>query len=322
MTRLRVLTWHVHGNYLHYLSHAPHDFYVVTDAARSPGRAGRAGTLPWGDNVHEVRVEAIATHAFDVVLYQSRDAWEIDRRQLLTDAQRALPAIYLEHDPPQEHPTGTRHPVDDGRTFLVHCTPFNALMWDSGTQPVRIIEHGVSLPRPAHYSGERARGIVVVNNLDRRGRRLGHDLYLQARGHVPLDLVGLGAERIAGGRGSIDNTLLAATIAPYRFFFNPIRYSSLGLAVIEAMLVGLPIVGLATTELVTVIRNGANGYLDTRPQRLIEAMHVLLRDADHARALGEQARRDALARFSIERFARDWDRVLREVVQPAHMDNR
>lgn len=24
--RLRVLTWHVHGNYLYYLSQAPHDF--------------------------------------------------------------------------------------------------------------------------------------------------------------------------------------------------------------------------------------------------------------------------------------------------------
>ncbi|RPJ39612.1 MAG: glycosyltransferase family 1 protein, partial [Chloroflexi bacterium] len=26
--RKRVLTWHVHGNYLYYLTQAPHDFFL------------------------------------------------------------------------------------------------------------------------------------------------------------------------------------------------------------------------------------------------------------------------------------------------------
>jgi ADP-heptose:LPS heptosyltransferase len=29
--------------------------------------------------------------------------------EILTEAQRRLPRIYLEHDPPREHPTDTRH---------------------------------------------------------------------------------------------------------------------------------------------------------------------------------------------------------------------
>jgi len=40
-----------------------------------------------------------------------------------------------------------------------------------------------------------------------------------------------------------------------RFFFNPIRYTSLGLAVCEAMMVGMPIIGLATTEMATTVQN-------------------------------------------------------------------
>lgn len=39
--------------------------------------------------------------------------------------------------------------------------------------------------------------------------------------------------------------------ARYRFLFNPIRYTSLGLAVIEAMMIGMPVVALGTTDMVS-----------------------------------------------------------------------
>ena len=44
--RLRVLTWHVHGNYLYYLTQAPHDFYLVTKPGNPPGYAGKVVVLP------------------------------------------------------------------------------------------------------------------------------------------------------------------------------------------------------------------------------------------------------------------------------------
>src|SRR5690606_11094433 len=106
-------------------------------------RVGRVGARPWGDNVHEAPVEALRDMQFDLVLYQSRGAWDDDRLRLLSEAQRRLPRIYLEHDPPQEHPTNTVHWVDDPDALLVHVTEFNALMWDSGRTPSRVIEHGV-----------------------------------------------------------------------------------------------------------------------------------------------------------------------------------
>ncbi len=99
----------------------------------------------------------------------------------------------------------------------------------------------------------------------------------------------------------------------YRFFFNPIRWTSLGLAVLEAMSVGLPIVGLATTELVDVIEDGVSGYLSTDLDLLVERMRRLLDDPALARRLGAAARRTARGRFGIQRFAADWDRTLREV---------
>jgi glycosyltransferase involved in cell wall biosynthesis len=228
-----------------------------------------------------------------------------DGPELLSDEQLSLPAIYLEHDPPREHPTDTRHPVDDSSVLLVHVTHFNALMWDSGDTPTRVIEHGVTIPEDARYSGELARGIAVVNNLASRGRRLGSDLFIEARSRVPIDLVGMGAEEL-GGLGEVQPPELARFASRYRFFFNPIRYTSLGLAICEAMMAGMPVIGLATTELVTVIENGESGWVDTRLEPLIEHMNALLANPAEARRLGEGARRTALERFGIDRFARDW----------------
>ena len=306
MRRLKILTWHLHGAYLYYLTQAPHDFYVLSKPGRPPGYAGRFGHIPWGPNVHDLPVERLHDQPLDLVLYQDDPHWLVDRHELLSDAQRRLPSIYLEHDPPLEHPTEQRHFVDSPEVLLVHVTPFNALMWDSGRCPTRTIDHGVIVPEHARYSGELARGIVAINHLDQRGRRLGGDIWRLARERVPLDLVGM-ANESAGGIGEVIHKDLPAFEARYRFFFNPIRWTSMGLAVIEAMMVGLPIVGLATTEMATAIRNGESGFVDTDPARLIDAMQALLRDPAEARRLGEGARRHALERFGIGRFIDDWN---------------
>ena len=310
--RLRILTWHVHGNYLWYLSQVPHDWFLVTDAERSPHHSGRSGTLPWGPNVHEVRQEEVRNGSFDVVLFQSRREWLEEQHQVLSAAQRRLPRIYLEHDPPQQHPTDTVHWMDDPAVLLVHVTAFNALMWNSGAVPTRVIEHGVQLLAKARYSGERESGLVVVNNIARRGRRLGLDVYTEVARQVPLTLVGMNSVD-AGGEGEVANAALPGRMAAHRFFFNPIRYTSLGLAVIEAMMVGTPVVGLATTELSSVIADGHNGLIDTRLPRLVDGMRRLLADPGEARRLGEAGRRTAQERFGIQRFVADWMAALRTV---------
>lgn len=310
--RLRVLTWHVHGNYLYYLTQAHHDFYLVTKPGNPPGYAGAGGVLPWGANVHEVPAEQVASQEFDVILFQHKTQWDDDRVNLLSDAQRRLPRVYIEHDPPQENPFEQRHWVDDSNTLLVHVTHFNQLMWDSGATPTRVIEHGVIVPGGVRYTGEKERGIVVINHLRQRGRRLGNDVYADVKSEVPLDLVGMDAQS-SGGLGEIGNLELAAFCAQYRFFFNPIRWTSLGLAIVEAMTIGMPIIGLATTELATVIRNGESGFIDTNVPALIDAMQRLIRDPKEARFLGDGARKVAMERFHIDRFVTDWNETLRHV---------
>src|SRR5438105_3021042 len=298
MRPLCVLTWHVHGNYLYYLSQAKAEFYLPVKPDRPHGYGGRGSTFPFGANVHNVPVEAVRDLRLDCILFQAHRHYLEDQYEILSESQRRLPCIFLEHDPPRQSPTDTPHPVDDPDTLLVHVTHFNNLMWDSGRTPTRVIEHGVMVPERVRYSGELERGIVVVNHLKRRGRRLGADIFADVRRQVPLDLVGMESENL-DGLGEVQPPELAAFEARYRFFFNPIRYTSLGLAVLEAMMLGMPVIGLATTEMVTVIRDGVSGYLDTNVERLIARMRELLHSLADARRLGEGAREVARERFNI-----------------------
>ena len=313
MRRHRILTWHVHGNYLYYLTQAPHDFFVLSKPGRPAGYGGRCGVLPWGDNVHDCPVESLPGKTFDCVLFQSREHYLNDRDTVLTSAQRKLPTIFLEHDPPLTHPTSTRHPVDDPNVFVVHVTHYNALMWDNGPNATRVVEHGVVVPEGIRYTGELPRAITLINHLARRGRRLGADVYERFRARVPIDLFGMAAKD-AGGAGELPYRDLMHALARYRVYVHPVRYTSLALAVCEAMTIGLPIVGLATTELPRIVRDGESGYIDSDVDRLIGRTLALLDDAGEAARMGDAARRFARERFAIGRFVADWNGVLDDVI--------
>ncbi|KAA2239250.1 glycosyltransferase family 4 protein [Chitinophaga agrisoli] len=312
-SRPKIFTWHVHGSYLYYLSQANFDIYLPVDETRSTGYIGRGPTFPFGGNVYEIPLEDIPKASFDCILYQNSRNYLTDQYTALTQEQLQLPRIYLEHDPPQEHPTDTKHIVDDPDVLLVHVTHYNKLMWDNNRTPNTVIPHGVTVPPDVHYTGQLEKGIVVVNNLAQRGRRLGLDIYQELARQVPLDLVGLEAEA-AGGLGEVLHPVLPAFIAQYRFYFHPIRYTSLGLALLEAMMLGLPVVGLATTELATVIRNGHSGFIDTDINCLAEKMQWLLRRPEQAARMGEEGRKVAMRSFNIERFAKDWEKVVSNVM--------
>ncbi|MFQ4144078.1 glycosyltransferase [Chlorogloeopsis sp. ULAP02] len=313
MRPLRILTWHIHGSYLYYLTQSQHQFYLPVKPERPEGYGGRLGGLPWSDNIYDLPASEVKNLNFDCILFQSQRNYLEDQYEILSESQRQLPRIYLEHDPPRENPTNTRHIVDDPNILLVHVTHFNQLMWDNGCTPTCVIEHGVIVPEGIRYTGELEKGLVVVNGLRSRGRRLGADVFARIRREVPLDLVGMGSEEL-DGLGEIPHHQLPAFASRYRFFFNPIRYTSLGLAVCEAMMVGLPIIGLATTEMATVVENGVSGYVDTNLENLIFRMRLLLSNQNHAQNLSQGATQTAQKRFNIQRFINDWDKTFKSVI--------
>lgn len=315
--RARVLTWHVHGTYLQMLGHVDHEFLVPVAEGRPTGCVGLPPGRRWPGNLTEVAADAVAGLDFDCILFQSEQNWLIDQHRILTDRQRRLPRLFLEHDPPGHEGAScfaALHPVDDPEVTIVHVTHFNDLMWDTGGVPTTVIEHAVE-DRGLLYRGDLDRGLVVVNHLARRGRRLGLDVYERVREEIPLDLVGMGSALVQGGKGEIPPDELAGFASRYRFFFHPIRYTSLGLALCEAMMAGMPVVALATTEAVTVIDDGVDGFVSTSVDDLLEGMRLLLADPQVAHRMGREARATALRRFSQERFAAEWGHLIAEVVE-------
>lgn len=309
--RPRIFTWNIHGSYLYYLSQGNFDIYIPVNTKRTEGYAGRGNTFPFGDNVIEVPAENVKQLEFDCILFQCNKNFLVDQYEVLSAEQRRLARIYLEHDPPLKHPVSTLHVVNDRDVLTVHVTHSNKLMWENSGSTV-VIEHGVTDPGIS-YSGKKRRGIVVVNNLPKRGRICGFDVFKEIRKEVPLDLIGLNTEEC--GFGEIAHPELPAFISEYRFMFNPTRYCSFGLAVCEAMMTGLPVVGLANAEAATVFRNGLNGYVHTDTRYLIQKMQLLLSNDRLAHDIGQAGRRTAQDRFGIGRFVTEWERIFRMVIE-------
>jgi glycosyltransferase involved in cell wall biosynthesis len=313
MRRLKILIWHIHGSYLAALGQIEQDWYVPIKPGRPEGYGGRGANSSLPEYVREVPAEQVRDLDLDLLIYQTPKNYLEDQYEILSPQQQRLPKIYLEHNTPKPHPTDSRHPIDDPNVLLIHVTHYNRLMWDSGRTPTAVIEHSVAIDPALRYGGEREQGITVINEIQRRARIAGYDLFLQAREAVPLTIAGMQSEQL-GGIGDIHYSQLHRRIAEYRFLFSPMRYTSLPLAVIEAMTIGMPVVALATTELPTVIENGVSGYVSCDMDELIERMRGLLADHDEARRIGANARAVARERFGLERFARDWNNAFAQAI--------
>ncbi len=313
MQRLKILMWHIHGSYLNTLARLDHDWYLPTKPNRPEGYGGRGPTFDLPDYMREVPAEEVHNLDLDLIIYQTPKNYFEDAYEILSPQQRALPKIYLEHNTPKPHATDTQHPIEDPEVLLVHVTHYNRLMWNNGRTPTTVIEHSVAIDPTATYRGTLERGVTVINGMQKRPRITGYDLFLQAQAALPLDTVGMQTEAL-GGLGDIPYRDLHQRLADYRFLFSPIRYTSLPLAVIEAMTIGMPVVALATTELPTVIEHGKSGYISCDPEALITHMRYLLTHPQEARAMGNYAQAVARDRFGLDRFKRDWNAAFAQVL--------
>jgi hypothetical protein len=316
---VRVLLWHVHGAWTTAFVHGDHEYVVPVLPDRGPDGVGIARTYDWPrDRVRELPPEALADEPFDVVVLQRPHELEhLAEDWLGRRPGRDIPAVYVEHNAPQGAIADMRHPAADRDDFLlVHVTAFNALFWDAGATPTRVVEHGIVDPG-RRYTGELARSAVVINEARRRGRVTGTDLLGRFATAAPVDLFGIDAESVGPPVHPIDDLpqdRLHTEMARRRVYLHPIRWTSLGLSLLEAMHLGMPVVALGTTEVHEAVPPEA-GVVSTHVDVLCDALARLVADPDEAEERGRAARAAALERYGLGRFLAEWDEILQEVAR-------
>jgi hypothetical protein len=319
---VRILVWHVHGSWTTAFVQGRHEYLVPVLPDRGADGRGRARTWDWPASVRELSPDALRQSAPDLVVLQRPHELDLVEQWTGRRPGLELPAVYLEHNTPGGNVPFSRHPLaDQDRIPIAHVTHFNRMIWDCGGAPTCVVEHGI--PDPGYrYTGELARAAVVVNDPLRRGRAVGTDLIAELAEAVPVDLFGMGAEAFAR-QLELDDRLRSFDDVPQgqmhdqlarrRVYVHTARWTSLGLSLVEAMQLGMPVVALAATEAVRAVPPSA-GVLASSPEELVAATVRLVNDPDGARVSGRQARTEALRRYGLERFLADWEAVLEAAV--------
>lgn len=313
---MRILFWHVHGSYATAFVQGAHDYVVPVLPDRSEDGVGRARTWDWPASVVERTPEQLRDEPIDLVVLQRPHELDLVREWTVRVPGRDLPAIYLEHNAPEPHPVASVHPLGDRTDIpLVHVTHYNRLFWDTGRTPTRVIEHGVVDPGP-RYTGELAAAAVVINEPRRRGRMVGTDLVERFAAEAPVDLFGMEDGEVAGTTrlGDVPQAAMHDELARRRVYVHPMRWTSLGLSLIEAMHLGMPVVAVAATEVPRAVPAGA-GVVSADPDELLAGIRHYLAEPEAAHLAGKAARSAALERYGLARFLADWDRAFAEVTQ-------
>ncbi|MFD5214060.1 glycosyltransferase [Microbacterium sp. NPDC058345] len=315
---MRIMVWPMHGGWMNAFARGAHEYLLPSPESTPEG-------LPFA--ARSVEPAALDRDDIDVVVLQRLEEFEMVERILGCRPGYDVPAVFVEHNTPAR-PADQRHPLaDQDRIPIVHVTHFNRLMWDSGNARTVVIEHGI--PDPGHlYTGEVPALGVVVNEPVRRGRMTGTDLMPVFARTAPLHAFGIDTDLMPDALslspdrlqviGDLPLPQMHAELARRRAYLHLTRWTSLGLSLLEAMSLGMPVLALATTEAPRAVPPDA-GALSADPEQLRAAARVLMHDPDEARRRGSIARAFAQEHFGLGRFLADWDIVLAETADSAAM---
>ncbi|MBX3186970.1 MAG: glycosyltransferase family 4 protein [Labilithrix sp.] len=200
----------------------------------------------------------------------------------------------------------------------------------------RVVPNGVDVDRfaPAPAPDGRPDGAVRFIALGRLDRRKGLDIALEALALVPraeLDVVGEGDQagplmqlasrlgvarrvRFRGFAGDVRDAIATASVG-----LSSARAEGLGIALLEAMAMGRPIVALPTGGVPEIVRDGDTGWLahGRSADALARVMAEAIERPDEVSRRGERARRNVVARYSIDAMRQGYEAVYASLPGPS-----
>jgi hypothetical protein len=304
---MRLLVFNCHEAWIHQLEHVPARLDIVD------GLAGRDGAS-WNHAVRPVPVNATLVSDFAHLAHTS--GYDCVVAHNLTDLLAARPVraprllvlhATLEGRQIEE---GSRLALDELRRtaaqFLrdsaAHAVAISDLKARSWGLPTAILRPCLDVTAFPCATGELARGIRVVNHIERRKRILRWDVHEAAFAGLPVTLVGHnpGLWGVGPAR-SWDH--LKLLLRSHRFVVHttdPALEDGYNLALLEAMACGLPVVGTPHPSSPAV--HGESGLLSDDPAVLRTYAERLMGDRALALEMGARARHAVARLFPVDTF--------------------
>ncbi|MBA3666267.1 MAG: glycosyltransferase family 4 protein [Sphingomonas sp.] len=141
------------------------------------------------------------------------------------------------------------------------------------------------------------------------------DFRLRVIGNFDYDLPGVDLEVIRWTAEREVEDLQGIDIGVYPLTIDEWVTGKSGLKAIQYMAFGLPCVATDVGTTPDIIRHGENGLLVRTEEEWMAALEQLIDQPGLRRRLGEQARADAVARYSIKAVAADYRRALASAME-------
>lgn len=333
---MKIVAIHNHDSFNSELCKIPGTewFHLVNE--RHGHKLWGAGSRPVPDNLHALPYENLSDidwSAYDVCIVHSLDRYELLRHV-------PIKKIYLEHTLPYPLYAGAPHQdvimQDPLVVRVVFLSDEQVTSWRiKNPLSVEVIPSCIDVSLYPEWQGDRETVLTVVNELPNREWCCGYNTWNTCTNGLPRTLLGCGNEGIpkndvlsmfdptynVNAAGFKTHEEIQDYFVHSRVYFNTNLYSTLPFALMEAMAYGMPIVSTnrntAKIYLDNVARahKGRSAVLSNIPFVLRQNLVTFLKtpDMDMLRAMGQEARKNAIEYFDPQRFIEDWKAVLEYV---------
>jgi glycosyltransferase involved in cell wall biosynthesis len=287
----------------------------------------------------------IGTGGYDIVHFHTKRAHAL--------------SLWLPHTPKRPRYVATRRmDYAEPRNWYTHCLynrrvdgvvaisqSISDLLIAAGVnaEKIRVIASGIDIEKFAHLprASDRAAGQIIIGSMgvleERKGQRflLAAAAELKARGlSLQYRIAGDGAlrrslEQQAVDLGLVDNVQFsgfvadtAEFLASIDLFVMPSLFEGLGVAALEAMAAGKPVIATRVGGLAESVLDEVTGLL-VAPRdatALANAIEKLVRDPSLALALGSQGVERVRQHYSLEQMARRNEAYYYELLKGAGAD--